>query len=166
VLDRGEDELELPARIRVQGALRRVPAEVDHLGAVGPRLLVRRRGREEEVRVEARRDLGGRDPAAELDQRGRVGEREARLLSDLAHRRGAMRAVALTLVGVHRAAREHPRAGHEARGGIAAQQQHFQRRRAAAQDDHARRLPRLGGSARVELLAGRWTVALHRRPRY
>jgi rubredoxin len=54
-----------------------------------------------------------------------------------------MRRVALALVRVHGAAREHPGARHEARAGVAAEQQHLEAVAAAAQHDHARRLARL-----------------------
>ena len=121
------------------------------------------------MRVEADRDLRGRDPAAERDQRGRVREREAGLLGDLADRRRAMGGVGAgarrgRAVGrVDRAAREDPGAAHEARLRVTPQQQDLECCVAAAQHDHGRRLARLDGRPVGELLAGRGSGVLHRR---
>ena len=134
------------------------------------------RGDEEEVRVEADRDLGGRDPARERDQRAGVGQRQAGLLGHLANggtpdggfacqaRRSFVALAFGDVTFVHRTAGEDPGAAHEPRCRVAAQQQHLQRRAPAAQHDDARRLPRRARRAGVELLAGRGTRGLHPAP--
>jgi rubredoxin len=152
----GEDELDLLAAVGVERVLRRVPAEVYRLAAVGPRLGVRGGDGEEEVRVVAGPHLGRRDPAREAHERAGVGQRDAGLLGHLPH---AGRLVFLG--GVDGAAREHPRATHEACRGVAPHEQHLERRIAAAQQDHGCGLARLGRPAGVELLTGRRTVDLH-----
>ena len=100
---------------------------------------------------------GGVIQREKRDERARVGQRDARLLGDLAH---AGRVVASSEPS-HGAAREHPRAAHEPRAGIALHEQHLEALVAAAQHDHRGGLTRLGRRARVELLAGRGPVNLH-----
>ena len=104
------------------------------------------------MRVEADRDHRRRDPAREAHQRVRVRQRDAGLLGDLAHARGAVRGGALAVVGVDGAAGEHPGAAHEPLRRVALDQQHLEPLGAAAEEDHRRRLPRLGRlPRRVEL---------------
>ena len=69
-----------------------------------------------------------------------VGQRDAGLLVQLAHGGGAVRAVVLALGALDGAAREHPHPAHEARGGIALDEQQLQVALIAAQQDHGRGL--------------------------
>jgi hypothetical protein len=107
------------------------------------------------VRVEPDLHLARRDPTRERHQRVRV-EFEARLLLCLAHRR-----LGLGLASVHGAAREDPRAAHEARGGIALHQQQLEAGFAVADGDDGGGGARLGDLAGVELLAWRRPVDPH-----
>ncbi len=90
------------------------------------------------MRVEADRDLLRGDPARVGDERV-GGDLDAGLLAHLADARGAM---VVAVLGVDRAAREHPRAAHEALLGIAPHEQDLERVRATPADDHGGRLPR------------------------
>ena len=81
------------------------------------------------------------------------GELDRRLLLQLADRRQPVRAVAVALVGVHGAAREHPHPAHEAGLRRALDEQQLERLPTAAQEDHARRLPRARRRSGVQLLA-------------
>ena len=153
-LHRREHEHDLVARVGLQRAGGREPAEVDRLGAVGLGRRVLGHGGEEEVRVEADRHRLRRDPARELHQRGRVAQHDAGLLGDLAHAGGTVRGIAHALAGVDRAAREHPGAAHEALGGVALDQQHLEALAAAAEQDHRGRLAGGRGLAAVQLGAG------------
>src|SRR3954451_8975860 len=123
VLDRGEDEQDLAARVGVERSLRGEPAEIDALAAVDRRLGALGSKSEEEVRVEAGLDLRGCDPARELDERGGVDALDRGLFGELADRRRAVGLVALALVRVDRAAGEDPDAGHKAGVGIALDEQ-------------------------------------------
>src|SRR5436190_10128032 len=162
VLDGGEDEIDLAALVGRERACRREPTLVDDLVAVDRRLLAVGQGREEEVGVEAHHDLRGRDPARELDERAGVGEGDAGLLLKLAHRRDAMRRVALALARIDGAAGEDPDPAHEARVGRPPDQQDLERVGPAAQQDDGRRLARHGLLVRqIEFLVGRGTVDLH-----
>ena len=125
----GKTSSMLAALVGGERAGGREPALVDDLVAVDRRLLAVGHRRQEEVRVEAHHDLGGRDPARELHERARVGEDDAGLLLQLAHGRDAMGRVALALVGVDRAAGEDPHAAHEARVRRAPDEQDLERRR-------------------------------------
>jgi rubredoxin len=163
VLDGREDEQQPSRAVRLERGLRRVPPEVHALAAVDPWLGALGQRREEEVRVEPDLDHRRRDPARELHERGRVDAGDAGLLLELAHRGGAMRDVALALVGVDRAAREDPRAAHEPRRRVALDQQYLERLLAAAQDDDRRRLARLARLSGVQLLPGAGLVGAHAR---
>jgi rubredoxin len=114
--------------------------------------------------VEADLHLGRRDPAAERHERGRVGQDDARLLLELAHRRGAQGGVALALGAIHRAAGEHPHAAHEARVGVALDEQQLERVGAAAQQDHGGRQARRRHGAGAQLLARTGPIDLLHRP--
>ena len=129
-----------PARVGVQRAVRREPAEVDALLAVDLRLLTLRQQREEEVRVEADLHLRGGDPAREPHELVEVAEHDAGLLVQLAHRGSTVGLVAVALARVDGAPRKHPHAAHEARLRRAPDEQHLEPLAAAAQQDHARRL--------------------------
>ena len=100
------------------------------------------------------RTSGGGDPARELDELGGVGQQHAGLLVQLAHRGGAMRAVVVALGLLDGAAGKHPHPTHEARGGVALDQQQLEPVGPAAQQDHSGRLPRERGRPGVVLLAG------------
>ena len=82
------------------------------------------------MRVEADLDLGRRDPAREL-ARAPPGRRPRSPASSASSRTAAARwaLVALALVRVDGAAREDPRAAHEARRRVALHEQHLERRR-------------------------------------
>ena len=108
-----------------------IPARVDHLAAVDASLGAGRHRGEEEPGVEADLDLGRGDPARERDERRGVAELDAGLLAHLAHRGAAQRRVAVAVVGVNGAAREHPGAAHEPRGRIALDEQDLAANRAS-----------------------------------
>jgi hypothetical protein len=99
------------------------------------------------VGVEADGHFGRRDPARELDERGRVGQLEANFLTGLADGGEPVRAVAFALVGVDRSARKDPRAAHEALLGIALGEQHLEFRGSAPEHDDRGRLARRRGRA-------------------
>ena len=114
------------------------------------------------MRVEADAHLRWRDPARELHQRVRVRQLQGGLLLDLADAREPVRRVPLAVARVDRAAREHPRAAHEALRRIAPDQQDLERVAPAPQDDHGRGLARRRRLARVELGPGLGSVDGHR----
>src|SRR5215210_235336 len=122
VLDGREDERELVLRVGGERGRWSQPARVHALAAVGSRLDARRSLGGEEPGVEADPDLLRRDPARERHELRVLGQRHARLLLELPHRRGGVVGV---LAGVHRAAREDPRAAHEALLGVALHEQHL-----------------------------------------
>src|SRR4051812_32115116 len=161
VLDRREDEQDLACGVGVERALRREPSMVDDLLAVDPGFCLVRERREEEVRVEAGLHLGRRDPARVLHQGRGVDPGDAGLLVELADGAHPVCLVALALVRIDRATGEHPGAAHEARRGIALDQEELEVVRAATHDDDRRGLPgnRLGAGL-VELLAGPGAVDL------
>ena len=151
-----------PAARRLERLARLVPAGVDDLAAVDLRGRAVGQRRQVEPGVEPDLDRGGRDPAAERDQRVWVVELDAGLLAELSDRRGAEGWLALALVAVDGPAGEHPRAAHELGGGVALDEQHLEGLGAAAQDDHGRRRARDRLLAGVELLSGAWSLDLHR----
>ncbi len=105
---------------------------------------------------------GGVIQRRERDERGGIGQRDPDLLLDLADGGRAVGRVAGALVRVDGAAREHPGAAHEARLRGALGHQDLESVGAAADDDHRRRLPRLGRNAALaEDRAGLWTVLRH-----
>src|ERR1700734_3628601 len=103
------------------------------------------------MRVEADLHLGRGDPARELDERVRVVELDCRLLAQLADRRRAVSAVAVTLLSVDGASWEHPHTAHEASLGRAPDEQDLEALVLATQQDHGRRLARRARRARVVL---------------
>jgi rubredoxin len=95
------------------------------------------------------------------NERRRVGERDPRLLLELAQRGGPVRLVALSLVAVDGAPGEHPDAAHEARRRVALDEQQLERLARAAQEHDRRGRPRCGRLAGVELCPGLRAVDLH-----
>src|SRR3954452_14135862 len=148
VLDRGEDEAELIASAGLEGVRGSQPAQVDALLAVATGLHAGRRLGDEEKGVEADLGLLGRDPARERNEAARVGQRDVRLLRELAPP-GLGRVAVLV---VHRPAGEHPGAAHEALLRVALDQQHLRAVSGVAEHDHRGRLPRRVDRAGVQLL--------------
>src|SRR4051794_2449687 len=122
VLDGGEHEQDLAGAVRIERAPGREPAPVDDLLVVDLRLRPLLRADQEEVRVKAGPDLGGRDPARERDELVGIGG-QARLLLELAHAGGPLGGLAVALVAADGAAREDPGAAHEPRVGVALDQE-------------------------------------------
>ena len=157
LLDRREGEDELAGRLGVERRARLEPGRVDGLDPVRLRRGVGGGQGEEEPGVEAGRDHLRRDPAREEDQLLVGGQRDRRLLGQLAHRAGAEPRLGLAVRGVDGAAREDPDAGHELRLLGPLQQQHLEGAvlvlAAAPQQHHRgggpglRGLPRFGASA-------------------
>ncbi len=106
------------------------------------------------MRVEAGAHQLRGDPTRELDELGGIGQLDTGLLVQLAHGGGAMGAVVVALGLLHSPAGKHPHPAHEARGGVALDEQQLEPVAATAQQDHRGGLPRERGRPGVVLLAG------------
>src|SRR5215211_3398849 len=115
MLDRGEDEVELPGAMALERIARRCPPRFGGLQPVRPGTRVSRGQRDVEAGVEAHRD-GLRGDPLRPRQDLRIGrELDARLLPQLADRAGDVGGLLVTRIfRIHRAAGKDPHPWHEA----------------------------------------------------